>query len=63
MGEGATPWRLKCEERFAPRPRVGTLISLTLFLTLNFFNFLAAAIAITVGAVVYVASRPARLPV
>jgi amino acid transporter len=39
---------------------LGTLISLTLFLTLNKFNFLAAAIAITVGALVYLASRPAR---
>lgn len=39
---------------------LGTLISLTLFLTLNKFNFLAAAIAITVGALVYLASRPRR---
>ncbi len=37
---------------------LGTLISLTLFATLNRFNFLAAAIAITLGALVYLASRP-----
>ena len=37
---------------------LGTLISLTLFLTLNKFNFIAAAIAITVGALVYWVSRP-----
>jgi amino acid transporter len=40
---------------------LGTLISLTLFLTLNRFNFLAAAIAVTVGALVYVASSPRRV--
>lgn len=37
---------------------LGTVISLTLFLTLNKFNFIAAAIAVTVGALVYLASRP-----
>ena len=42
---------------------LGTLISLTLFLTLNKFNFIAAAIAVTLGALVYVASRPATTPV
>jgi amino acid transporter len=41
---------------------LGTVISLTLFLTLNRVNFLAAAIAITVGALVYVVSRPATAP-
>lgn len=41
---------------------LGTLISLTLFLTLNRVNFLAAAIAIVVGALVYVLSRPATTP-
>jgi amino acid transporter len=37
---------------------LGTAISLALLLTLNKFNFLAAGIAIVVGAVLYVASRP-----
>jgi amino acid transporter len=37
---------------------LGTLISLTLFLTLNRFNFVAAAIATTLGALVYLVSRP-----
>jgi APA family basic amino acid/polyamine antiporter len=41
---------------------LGTVISLTLFLTLNKFNFIAAAIAVTAGALVYLASRP-RQPV
>ncbi|HEY2323680.1 MAG TPA: APC family permease [Thermoanaerobaculia bacterium] len=41
---------------------LGTVISLTLFLTLNRVNFLAAAIAITVGALVYAVSRPATAP-
>jgi basic amino acid/polyamine antiporter, APA family len=41
-------------------PILGTIISLTLFLTLNKFNFIAAAIAVTVGALVYVVSKPAR---
>jgi amino acid transporter len=35
---------------------LGTLISLALFLTLNRFNFLAAAIALVVGAVAWFAS-------
>jgi APA family basic amino acid/polyamine antiporter len=38
---------------------LGTAISLTLFLTLSKFNFLAAGIAIAVGAVLYLASLPA----
>ncbi len=39
-------------------PVLGTLISLSLFFTLNRINFLAAAIALTVGAGVYWVSRP-----
>src|SRR5438874_3235628 len=39
-------------------PILGTLISLALFFTLNKFNFIAAAIALAVGSVVYLASRP-----
>jgi amino acid transporter len=38
-------------------PILGTLISLALFLTLSKFNFIAAGIAITVGALVYAVSR------
>src|SRR5207248_5798079 len=37
-------------------PILGTLISLVLFLTMNRFNFLAAAIAIVVGATIWAAS-------
>jgi amino acid transporter len=37
-------------------PILGTLISLALFFTLNAFNFVAAAIALAVGAVIYVVS-------
>jgi APA family basic amino acid/polyamine antiporter len=37
-------------------PILGTLISLALFFTLNAFNFVAAAIALAVGAVIYVIS-------
>jgi APA family basic amino acid/polyamine antiporter len=40
-------------------PILGTLISLALFFTLNAFNFVAAAIALAVGAVIYVVSPPA----
>jgi amino acid transporter len=40
---------------------LGTLISLTLFLTLNKFNFIAAAIAVVLGALVYLASKPTRV--
>lgn len=39
-------------------PILGTLISLALFFTLNRFNFLAAAIALLIGAVIYLVSRP-----
>lgn len=39
-------------------PILGTAISLGLFLTLNTFNFIAAAIAIVVGAAIYFVSRP-----
>jgi APA family basic amino acid/polyamine antiporter len=39
-------------------PVLGTLISLSLFFTLNKFNFVAAAIALMVGAVVYLVSTP-----
>ncbi|HEX7150988.1 MAG TPA: APC family permease [Thermoanaerobaculia bacterium] len=38
-------------------PILGVIISLSLFLTLNKFNFIAAAIALTVGALVYLVSR------
>lgn len=38
-------------------PILGTAISLSLFLTLNRFNFAAAAIALTVGAMVYLVTR------
>jgi amino acid transporter len=61
----AVPWLRKLNEGFRTPgliiPILGTLISLTLFLTLNRFNFLAAAIAVTVGALVYLASRPRRV--
>jgi amino acid transporter len=40
-------------------PILGTLISLALFFTLNAFNFVAAAIALAVGAVIYVVSPAA----
>jgi len=40
-------------------PILGTLISLALFFTLNAFNFVAAAIALAVGAVIYVMSPAA----
>lgn len=39
-------------------PILGTLVSLGLFFSLNLFNFVAAAIALCVGAVIYAASRP-----
>ncbi len=39
-------------------PILGTLVSLGLFFSLNRFNFVAAAIALCVGAVIYAASRP-----
>lgn len=40
-------------------PILGVLISASLFLTLKWFNFLAGAIAITVGALIYMISKPA----
>jgi len=40
-------------------PILGTLISLALFFTLNAFNFVAAAIALAVGAGIYAVSPPA----
>jgi amino acid transporter len=39
-------------------PILGTLISLALFFTLNAFNFIAAAIALAIGAVIYLVSPP-----
>ena len=61
----AVPWLRKLNEGFRTPgliiPILGTLISLTLFLTLNRFNFLAAAIAVVVGALVYLASSPRRV--
>jgi basic amino acid/polyamine antiporter, APA family len=60
----AVPWLRKLNEGFRTPglviPILGTLISLTLFLTLNKFNFIAAAIAVTVGALVYLVSKPTR---
>jgi len=38
-------------------PVLGTLISLMLFLTLNRFNFIAASLALAVGAAIWAASR------
>ena len=38
-------------------PILGTLISLALFLSLNLWNFLAAAIALAVGALIYFVSN------
>ncbi len=40
-------------------PILGTAISLALFLTLNAYNFIAAAVALAVGAVLYALSPPA----
>lgn len=39
-------------------PILGVIISLSVFLTLSRFNFMAAAIALIVGAVVYAITRP-----
>lgn len=39
-------------------PILGTIVSLALFFSLNKFNFLAAAIALCLGAIVYALSRP-----
>jgi hypothetical protein len=46
-----TPWRITLSI-------LGTLISLALFFTLSKFNFLAAAIALAVGAAIWLVSRP-----
>jgi Amino acid transporters len=43
-------------------PILGTAISLLLFLTLSAFNFLAAGIAIAVGAAIWAASRGNEIP-
>jgi len=57
----AVPFLRKLNEGFRTPgliiPILGTLISLALFLTLSAFNFLAAGIAITVGALIYAISR------
>lgn len=51
LGGAPTAWRITlCV--------LGTLISLTLFFTLSKFNFLAAAIALAVGALIWLASKP-----
>jgi len=59
----AVPFLRKLNEGFRTPgliiPILGTLISLALFLTLNAYNFLAAAIALAVGALIYLLSRPA----
>jgi amino acid transporter len=56
----AVPFLRKLNEGFRTPgliiPILGTLISLALFLTLSKFNFLAAGIAIAVGAVLYAVS-------
>ncbi|MBV8546731.1 MAG: amino acid permease [Acidobacteria bacterium] len=58
----AVPFLRKLNEGFRTPglviPILGTVISLVLFFTMNRFNFLAAGIAIIVGALIYVASRP-----
>lgn len=41
-------------------PILGTLISLALFFTLNRFNFLAAAIALAIGAIIALTTRHGR---
>jgi len=58
----AVPFLRKLNEGFRTPglviPILGTVISLVLFFTMNRFNFLAAGIAIIVGALIYLASRP-----
>jgi sugar phosphate permease len=39
-------------------PILGTLISVVLYFTLSKFNFLAAGIALVIGALIYLYSRP-----
>lgn len=57
----AVPFLRKLNEGFRTPgliiPILGTMISLVLFFTMNRFNFLAAGIAIIVGALIYVVSR------
>ena len=57
----AVPFLRKLNEGFRTPglviPILGTVISLVLFFTMNRFNFLAAGIAILVGALIYLASR------
>jgi amino acid transporter len=57
----AVPFLRKLNEGFRTPglvfPILGTLISLVLFLTLDRFNFAAAAIALTTGSFVYLVSR------
>lgn len=56
----AVPFLRKLNEGFRTPgliiPILGTAISLALFLTLNAYNFIAAAIALAVGAVIYAVS-------
>jgi amino acid transporter len=58
----AVPFLRKLNEGFRTPgliiPILGTLISLALFLTLNAYNFIAAAIALAVGALLYFVSAP-----
>jgi basic amino acid/polyamine antiporter, APA family len=57
----AVPFLRKLNEGFRTPgliiPILGTVISLVLFFTMNRFNFLAAGIAIIVGALIYLMSR------
>lgn len=57
----AVPFLRKLSEGFRTPgliiPILGTVISLVLFFTMNRFNFLAAGIAIIVGALIYLLSR------
>jgi hypothetical protein len=57
----AVPFLRKLNEGFRTPglviPILGTVISLVLFLTMNRFNFLAAGIAIIVGALIYLISQ------
>jgi amino acid transporter len=58
----AVPFLRKLNEGFRTPgliiPILGTAISLALFLTLNAYNFIAAAIALAVGALLYFVSAP-----
>ena len=61
----AVPFLRKLNEGFRTPgliiPILGTAISLALFLTLNAYNFIAAAIALAVGAAIYWFSRPVSI--